>query len=181
MPRQTKSWYIRLLDLCPPALSVAGGIGYFLMAQYSNRMDYIQAGYFNTISILTLACLVGGILSGVVSLRFCSESPSHRIKEVLWLCLPAILLVTSFATGSLLVKSVLSPCNMCMNNVRRIEVAKAEWAHRTGATNGAVVNWSDIASNFTNVIPKCPEGGVYRLGRIGEEAACSNPKHQITP
>lgn len=71
----------------------------------------------------------------------------------------------------------ISAINYCINNQRRIEAAKETWAIRTGATNGAAVNWSDIAGDFFLGLPRCPEGGKYSLGRVGEPVSCSNPEH----
>jgi len=181
MPDQKIRWYVRLLDLSPPAFSILGGIGYLVLIQFPNRLDCGQNIIFNRISILTLAFLTAGVLCGIISMRFYMPNANRRVKDLLWLCLPAILLVTSFSTPSLLVKSVVSARDMCINNVRKIEAAKAEWVQRTGATSGAEINWNDITSYFTNGFPKCPEAGTYKVGNIGEEVTCSNPRHKTTP
>ena len=74
----------------------------------------------------------------------------------------------------------ISAANYCINNQRRIEAAKESWAIRTGATNGASVNWSDIAHDFPGGFPRCPDRGTYSLGRVGEAVSCSNPEHRST-
>lgn len=72
----------------------------------------------------------------------------------------------------------ISAANYCINNERKIEAAKENWALRTGVTNGAEVSWSDIAPEFPGGFPNCPDGGKYTLGRVGEEVSCSNPEHR---
>ncbi|MGO8766932.1 MAG: hypothetical protein ACLQSR_17580, partial [Limisphaerales bacterium] len=100
-------------------------------------------------------------------------------KSIMGLCLSLIVLLAMFSTSRLLVKSVLTAQNICINNVREIEAAKADWTQKNSATNGAAVTWNDIAPYFPNGFPKCPEGGTYTLGRVGEPVLCSIPSHRL--
>jgi hypothetical protein len=67
--------------------------------------------------------------------------------------------------------------NSCVNNLRQIQAAKQEWALENGKANGAIVTVEDITPyiqlDSNGNIPKCPAGGVYILGRVGEDVRCS--------
>ena len=62
--------------------------------------------------------------------------------------------------------------NACINNLRLIDAAKQQWALEKQQTNGAVVAWSDLVP-YIGRMPKCPNGGVYSVGKIGELPKCS--------
>jgi hypothetical protein len=66
----------------------------------------------------------------------------------------------------------------CINNLRQFDGTKQEWALETGHTNlDTVVTENDIkpyvklASNGN--LPKCPQGGIYTIGKLGEPPTCS--------
>jgi hypothetical protein len=44
-------------------------------------------------------------------------------------------------------------------------------------TNGAAVTWNDILPYTergpVGEIPRCPKGGVYTIGKVGDEPTCS--------
>ena len=63
--------------------------------------------------------------------------------------------------------------NACMNNLRQIDGAKQQWCLETGHTNGATVTRGDIATYVTEHAFRCPSGGTYSLGAIGEDPTCS--------
>ena len=84
---------------------------------------------------------------------------------------------------------VASPANVCINNLRQIDGAKNEWALENGETNGDVCTENDI-KNFIKLdlkgnLPKCPQGGTYTIGKIGEPPTCSlgktKPGHVLSP
>lgn len=63
----------------------------------------------------------------------------------------------------------------CINRLRQIESAKAQWALEQSKTTNDLPAWSDLfpylASSFTNSYwtngrPVCPEGGAYILGGL---------------
>ncbi len=66
--------------------------------------------------------------------------------------------------------------NGCINNLRQIEAAKEEWALENGKTNG-IVTESDIKPyiklDSNGNLPKCPAGGTYIIGNVGEDPKCS--------
>ena len=172
-------WLFPIVRFGAPVFGVIGGVGYFLLILYPNHIDYIQLAYFNKISIITLASLIAGTLCGILSFYFSRAISGFRAKGVLGLWVPLIFLVATFATPRLYFKSVLTAQNICLNNVREIEATKADWAQINNATNGTEVTWNDIAPYFTNGFPKCPEGGTYTLGRVGEPVLCSIPSHRL--
>ncbi len=64
----------------------------------------------------------------------------------------------------------------CINNLRQIEAAKQQWALENGRTNG-IVTWADIQTIHwpwsEGSLPKCPIGGTYSIGELGENPTCS--------
>jgi hypothetical protein len=180
-PAQNRNWFPVLCNIGAPLLILIGAAGYFSLLQYPYRIDYIQQSHFNKITVLALVSLIGGILCGPVSFGFYRRKSSSLAKVVSFGCilLAAVGIVASFSTPRLAVKSVLTAQNICINNARQLEAAKADWAQKHGATKGAAVAWNDIAPYFTNGFPKCPEGGNYQLGKAGEAVTCSNPQHRI--
>jgi hypothetical protein len=71
--------------------------------------------------------------------------------------------------------------NKCVNNLRQIDGAKNEWALENGKTKGAVCTESDIKPyiklDANGNLPKCPLGGTYNIGKIGESPTCSLAKN----
>jgi hypothetical protein len=66
--------------------------------------------------------------------------------------------------------------NACINNLRQIDAAKNEWALENRKTNGIVAE-NDIKPylklDANGNLPKCPAGGTYIIGRVGEDVKCS--------
>jgi hypothetical protein len=73
--------------------------------------------------------------------------------------------------------------NACINNLRQIDAAKNEWALEKGKTNGSPVTEADlkpyIKLDAQGNLPKCPAGGKYTIGRVGESPTCSVPGHVL--
>jgi hypothetical protein len=70
-----------------------------------------------------------------------------------------------------------SQANACINNLRQIDAAKNEWALENSKTNGTPVTEADIKPyiklDASGNFPKCPAGGTYTIGSVGEPPACS--------
>jgi hypothetical protein len=70
-----------------------------------------------------------------------------------------------------------SQANACINNLRQIDAAKNEWALENHKTNGTPVTEADIKPyiklDASGNLPKCPAGGIYAIGSVGEPPACS--------
>jgi hypothetical protein len=77
-----------------------------------------------------------------------------------------------------------SPANACINNMRRIDAAKVEWALEHNAKTNDVATVSDIKPylklDAKGNLPKCPSGGIYTIGKIGEPVTCSL-SNTVTP
>jgi hypothetical protein len=66
------------------------------------------------------------------------------------------------------------PYNICINNLREIDIAKREWALAHNATNGDAITTDQLTNYLLHgVITKCPSGGTYKIGKIGENPTCS--------
>ena len=67
--------------------------------------------------------------------------------------------------------------NPCINNLRQIDAAKNQWSLENGKTNGVIVTENDITPyirlDANGNLPKCPLGGTYTLGLVGEDPKCS--------
>src|SRR5450432_3156618 len=70
--------------------------------------------------------------------------------------------------------------NACINNLRQIDGAKNEFALEKGKKNGDDVTEADIAPYIKGgVLPTCPSGGKYTIGKVGETPTCSIPGHAL--
>jgi hypothetical protein len=73
--------------------------------------------------------------------------------------------------------------NACINNLRQIDGAKNEFALEKGKANGTPVTEDDIKPylklDASGNIPKCPAGGKYTIGKVGELPTCSIPGHAL--
>jgi len=74
---------------------------------------------------------------------------------------------------------VVTAKDSCINRLRQIDGAKAQWAlgHRK-LTNDAPT-WEDLRSSFirTRLPLACPDEGVYTIGRVEVLPSCSIAKH----
>ncbi len=67
---------------------------------------------------------------------------------------------------------------ICVYNLKIIENAKQAWVLEHRNQSGIAVSPEDLSVLFkTNKIPKCPDGGTYTIGRVGENPTCSIPGH----
>ena len=70
-----------------------------------------------------------------------------------------------------------SQANACINNLRQIDAAKNEWALENNKTNGTPVTEADIKTyiklDASGNLPRCPAGGTYTIGPVGELPTCS--------
>src|SRR5882672_2728192 len=64
----------------------------------------------------------------------------------------------------------------CINNLRMIEMSKAQWRIEQNKTINDTPTWDDLRDYLRPVPFKCPNGGEYTIGRIGELPMCSIPK-----
>jgi outer membrane lipoprotein-sorting protein/predicted RNase H-related nuclease YkuK (DUF458 family) len=87
------------------------------------------------------------------------------------------------APGNAAASKETSQRNVCINNLRQIDAAKNEWALEKGKANGTAVTEDDIKPyiklDADGNLPKCPSGGTYTIGKVGEKPTCSIPGHQL--
>ena len=70
--------------------------------------------------------------------------------------------------------------NACINNLRQIDAAKNQFALEKGKKNGDAITEADITPYIRGgVLPKCPSGGTYTIGKVGENPTCSIPGHVL--
>ena len=72
--------------------------------------------------------------------------------------------------------------NGCINNLRQLDAAKAQWALEKGKKTGDVCTEDDLKPYIRLVggqLPKCPQGGTYTIGPVGEPPTCSIPGHKL--
>ncbi len=100
-------------------------------------------------------------------------------KSVSWI---ACVWIFSVATGLITIPAFVrarqtSATNACTNNLRQIDAAKQQWALENGASTNSRPNWNAICpyiSRCTNgELLRCPNGGVYILGKVSEPPKCS--------
>jgi general secretion pathway protein G len=112
-----------------------------------------------------------------------SENKSLEWGFLPWLVTTAAIALTVLAVGIVIPRFThLFPCpmsqqNACINNLRQIDGAKTMWALENGKTNSAVVTEKEIKPyiklDANGNLPKCPQGGIYTIGKIGEPPTCS--------
>jgi outer membrane lipoprotein-sorting protein len=73
--------------------------------------------------------------------------------------------------------------NACINNLRQIDAAKNQFALENKKTTGDVVTEADIKPyiklDADGNLPKCPAGGKYVIGKVGENPTCSIDGHVL--
>jgi len=79
----------------------------------------------------------------------------------------------------------------CTFYLRQIDGAKQQWALKHNRAANDVPTWDDIrphldphaGRNQPFELPKCPEGGIYTIGRVDERPSCSigGPYHSLLP
>ena len=72
------------------------------------------------------------------------------------------------------------PYGPCVVNLKLIEGAKAIWACEMKKTLGDAPLDVDLfgPAQLIRERPTCPEGGVYRIGAVGEKPQCSVSGHE---
>src|SRR5437899_10176297 len=80
-----------------------------------------------------------------------------------------------------------SASNACVNNLRQIAGGKQQWALENSKTTNDTPSWDAIRPYIgrgpQNELPRCPHGGTYILGRVGESPRYSidGPSHSLSP
>jgi hypothetical protein len=73
--------------------------------------------------------------------------------------------------------------NGCINNLRKIESAKQQWALENKKQSTDTPAMSDLQTYLApgpdGKMPVCAQGGVYTVGSVGEKPTCSIPGHEL--
>ena len=107
-----------------------------------------------------------------------SENKSSEFDTLVWIAVIALVGFFAYIAIPNFIKSrSTSAQNACVNNLRQIEGAKNEWALENSKTNGTVATENDIKPyiklDAKGNIPRCPQGGIYTTGKVGENPSCS--------
>ena len=90
------------------------------------------------------------------------------------------LLVFFFLAPPNWVHSITSVKNHCINQVRQIDGAIEEWAELKRKEEGSEVDIAAVRELMKlKNIPECPEGGAYRIGKVGETPRCAIGEHNL--
>ncbi|AXA35418.1 MAG: hypothetical protein D6691_04215 [Candidatus Hydrogenedentota bacterium] len=123
-----------------------------------------------------------------------------KARQAVWL---GMIVATSFLAGCSLAPNWKHPVDVpmtyegreqiCLYNLERLQDAKQEWARDTHARPGAFAPdakvlasrylrqyeygrrypWDDDTQRSPLYTPKCPSGGEYVIGRVGERPICT--------
>jgi hypothetical protein len=107
-----------------------------------------------------------------------SGNKSSEWDSLVWIAVIALVgFFVYIAIPNFIKSRSTSAQNACVNNLRQIDGAKNEWALENGKTNGVVCTVEDIKPyiklNAKGDIPGCPQGGIYTIGKVGENPTCS--------
>jgi hypothetical protein len=85
------------------------------------------------------------------------------------------LLGATFVTPSFIPARPYAQRNACINNLRMIHEAKAQWASEHGKSAAEIPTGSDLfgEGKYIKRDLECPRGGIYKFGNVGEEPVCS--------
>lgn len=85
--------------------------------------------------------------------------------------------IIAFFIPGLVYMEYSSSQDSCVNNLRQLQAAKEEWALENGKTNGTLATAADLTPyvqlDSKGNLPKCPAGGTYIFGCVGEDVRCS--------
>jgi hypothetical protein len=106
-----------------------------------------------------------------------SEIKSSEFGSLAWLSVIAFIGLLVWAI--VIPNFVKQPPNLrpCIANLRDLDSAKQQWALEIGKTNGTVCTESDVKLfvklDSNGNLPKCPQGGIYTIGKVGDPVTCS--------
>ena len=110
-----------------------------------------------------------------------SAGMSRDAKIWMVLAIPIIGLLL-LAIPSLVPPRMKAAKNTCPNQLRQIDGAKQQWALKHDKTTNDTPTEADVRRYIkNNVFPRCPDRGVYTIGRVGELPTCSIKEHCLPP
>ena len=66
----------------------------------------------------------------------------------------------------------------CMNHLIQIDGAKQQWKMEHQKTDADIPTWEGFKPYIAGRL-KCPAGGVYTIGKVGELPSCSITNHSL--
>jgi hypothetical protein len=116
-----------------------------------------------------------------------SKSGKYRRSSVFVIVITAVCILAFILFHSGVREPWTSPANACINNLREIDAAKNKWMLEHNAKTNDVITLDDIKpylvrygdpNGFIKLdaggnLPKCPAGGFYTIGKVGESPTCS--------
>jgi len=90
-------------------------------------------------------------------------------------------LLAMLAVPALAKARMRSAASACINNLRQIGDAKAQWAMETNKGRGVRPKDSDLFGIFGYIRhkPECPSGGTYDVGKLKELPTCTVGGHVL--
>jgi len=97
---------------------------------------------------------------------------------VFLVCVGVLLILAGLLNWSVHRSSRVNPALACINNLRQIDAAANQFTLEHQLTNGSPINFpSDLTPyiklNSAGKIPGCPQGGIYRISKVGDSPTCS--------
>lgn len=99
------------------------------------------------------------------------QTKSSESDSLIWLAVIAGIGLIAF----IVVPKALSTsrANTCINYLQQIEAVKMQWGLERGQTNANVVVTENDITPYMKLLPRCPAGGIYTIGKLGESPRCS--------
>jgi hypothetical protein len=109
---------------------------------------------------------LGGLITGYLSIAL----------------IPIIGMMAAIAIPNFVKARNTAQMNMCINNLRQIDVAKQQWAldNKKQTTDTPTAQELETYLHRTFNSLKCPAGGVYTINAVGEKPTCSIPRHELS-
>jgi competence protein ComGC len=105
--------------------------------------------------------------------------PKGRILKVL-LYVPLLIVLIAVAIPNFVRAKATTCKNACVNILRQIDGAKAQYALESKSEKGAVVTADQISPFLKGgKVEKCPGDGIILVGLVGENPTCSIPEHNF--
>ncbi len=122
---------------------------------------------------------------GVNTLQGCLTVGSGSSSYANLALLPAVAvpaMLSAIAIPNFVKARSTSQQNACINNLRQLDAAKNQWALEQRKKTGDACTAEDLKPYIRLInghLPKCPAGGTYTIGTIGETPKCSLPAHLL--
>lgn len=118
-----------------------------------------------------------------------AQAASKKAKTWCWIALALGLVVVAvqlayaipYAIPAFMSARSAAQRNACINNLRMLDGATAQWALENKQTDGAPVTMGDLKPYLRGQsLPTCPAKGTYSVSKIGEPPRCTIPGHQLS-